>query len=51
MSIIENIRRTTLWGQWPIWKWWAIVMLGSLVLMQFGYYWFVRSRKAFADVL
>jgi lipopolysaccharide transport system permease protein len=51
VSIIENIRRTALWGQWPVWRWWAIVTLGSLVLMQIGYYWFDRSRKAFADVL
>jgi lipopolysaccharide transport system permease protein len=51
VSLIENIRRTVLWGQWPVWRWWIIGLVGSLVVLQLGYYWFMRSRKAFADVL
>jgi lipopolysaccharide transport system permease protein len=51
VTIIENLRRTVLWGQWPIWRWWVILCIGSLVVLQVGYYWFMRSRKAFADVL
>jgi lipopolysaccharide transport system permease protein len=49
--ILEDARRTLLFGQWPDWKWWAITTATSLVVMQLGYWWFSRSRKAFADVL
>ena len=49
--MIENLRRTLIWSLQPDWKWWAIAMAGSLAVMLFGYYWFVRSRKAFADVI
>lgn len=51
VTIIENIRRTLLWSQMPVWRWWFLAMVGSLVVLQLGYYWFMRSRKAFADVL
>jgi lipopolysaccharide transport system permease protein len=51
VTMIENIRRTVLWGQWPVWRWWIVGMVGSLVILQLGHYWFMRSRKAFADVL
>ena len=51
VTMIENIRRTLLWSQPPVWKWWVIGMIGALVVLQLGYYWFMRSRKAFADVL
>jgi len=51
VTMIENLRRTLIWGLQPDWKWWAITMVGSLAVMLFGYYWFVRSRKAFADVI
>jgi lipopolysaccharide transport system permease protein len=49
--IIEDGRRTLLWGMWPDWKWWAITTVTSLVVMQIGYWWFNRSRRAFADVI
>jgi lipopolysaccharide transport system permease protein len=51
VTMLENVRRTLIWGQQPNWKWWLIAMAGSLVVMQVGYYWFMRSRKAFADVI
>jgi lipopolysaccharide transport system permease protein len=51
VTLIENLRRTLIWGQQPIWTWWVIAMAGSLVVLQLGYYWFMRSRKAFADVI
>jgi lipopolysaccharide transport system permease protein len=51
VTMLENVRRTLIWGQQPNWKWWAIATAGSFVVMQLGYYWFMRSRKAFADVI
>jgi lipopolysaccharide transport system permease protein len=51
VTMIENVRRTLIWGQQPNWRWWAIATAGSLLVMQLGYYWFMRSRKAFADVI
>jgi lipopolysaccharide transport system permease protein len=51
VTLIDNMRRTLIWGQQPNWTWWAIAMAGSLVILQLGYYWFMRSRKAFADVI
>lgn len=51
VAMIDNLRRTLIWSLQPDWKWWAITMAGSLAVMLFGYYWFVRSRKAFADVI
>jgi len=49
--IVEDARRTLLWGQWPDWKWWAINCALTLIVMQIGFWWFDRSRKAFADVI
>jgi lipopolysaccharide transport system permease protein len=50
-TILENSRRTLLLGQWPDWTWWGAVTAGSLVVMMLGYYGFMRSKKAFADVM
>lgn len=51
VTMIENVRRTLIWGWQPNWNWWAIGMVGSIVVLQLSYYWFMRSRKAFADVI
>jgi lipopolysaccharide transport system permease protein len=51
VPIIEDARRTLIWGLMPDWKMWAFTTITSFVLMLFGYWWFMRSRKAFADVV
>ena len=51
VPIIEDARRTLIWGRMPDWKMWAFTTITSFVLMLFGYWWFMRSRKAFADVV
>jgi lipopolysaccharide transport system permease protein len=51
VTMLENVRRTLIWSQPPVWRWWAYAMAGSFVALQLGYYWFMRSRKAFADVI
>jgi len=51
VTMIDNLRRTLIWGMQPNWTWWGIAMAGSLVVMLLGYYWFMSSCKAFADVI
>lgn len=50
-TILDTGRRTLLWGIAPMWSWWLPVTAGSLVVMVLGYYAFMRSKKAFADVM
>lgn len=49
--IVENARNTLLWGRPPEWKWLAITVVASVVVMQLGYVWFMKTRRGFADVL
>lgn len=50
-SIITNFRRVVLWGMMPNWiglmAWIAI----TGVVMLLGYMWFMKTKKAFADVI
>jgi lipopolysaccharide transport system permease protein len=50
-TILEDARGTLIFGQPPIWQYWVVVTVCSLVIMQFGYVWFMKSKRAFADVL
>jgi lipopolysaccharide transport system permease protein len=50
-TILENARRTLVWGQSLEWRWWVVVTIGSLLFMQFGYIWFMRTKRTFADVI
>lgn len=49
--IIANARATIIWGQSP--NWFDLVAGGAanFVIALFGYAWFQRTRKGFADVL
>jgi hypothetical protein len=33
------------------WGWWLAVTVASLVIMQLGYVWFMKSKRVFADIL
>jgi lipopolysaccharide transport system permease protein len=35
----------------PEWLWWSAVVVVSLVALQLGYAWFMRSKRGFADVV
>jgi lipopolysaccharide transport system permease protein len=48
---IENARRVLLWDQPPNWRGLAVSAALSLVVMQVGYAWFMKSKRAFADVM
>lgn len=49
--LLEDSRRTVMWGQFPEWHWWILVTLFSILGMQLGYAWFMKSKRAFADVI
>ncbi|EKN62797.1 ABC transporter permease [Schinkia azotoformans] len=48
---VEDTRRTIIWGQLPHWNWLGYGMLVGIVVALFGYIWFKKTRKGFADVL
>ena len=49
--IIEDVRRLLFWGQQPQWEIVAIYGLGAWLACWFSYWWCIRTRKAFADVI
>ncbi len=51
VTILENSRRTLISGQFPEWGWLIATTVMSLALLQFGYIWFMKSKRVFADVL
>ncbi|MCX5855311.1 MAG: ABC transporter permease [Deltaproteobacteria bacterium] len=48
---VEDARRAVLWGLSPDWPWFFFSMGLSGVVLIFGFVWFMKSKKAFADVL
>jgi lipopolysaccharide transport system permease protein len=48
---VEDSRRVVLWGLAPDWPWFFCGMALSAVMMIAGFVWFMKSKKAFADVL
>ena len=49
--IIEQVRKVVIWGTLPDWGPLAVHFVVSLTVMWIGYWWFNRTRKAFADVI
>lgn len=49
--IVECNRRALIWGQPPDWLWLGTETLLSLVIMFLGYGFFMKSKRAFADVI
>lgn len=49
--IIESGRRTLLWGELPDFNRLAWVTLLSVIVMQLGYIWFMRTKRGMADVV
>lgn len=50
-SIIEDGRKTLVFGLLPDWTSWATTMIGSFAIAWLGFWWFQKTRKGFADVL
>jgi len=49
--LVRNYRRVILDGFGPDWQGLAYFLAFAVVLFLFGYWWFARSRKSFADVI
>lgn len=49
--IIENVRRVVLWGQPPSWLGIGLWSCATGAVMLLGYAWFMKTKKAFADVI
>jgi lipopolysaccharide transport system permease protein len=49
--IVEDFRRIMIWGRPPDWGWYGLLVFISLMVLLSGYAWFMKSKKAFADVI
>ena len=49
--VIEDFRRVSLRAQLPAWGPLVAVTVLGAVVAAFGFHWFMRSKKAFSDVL
>ncbi len=50
-GILEESRGSLMWGLFPDWEWLFVAIIGSIIVMMLGYAWFMRTKKAFADVI
>lgn len=48
---VEDARRVMLWGLMPDWPWFISGLGLSILVWIFGFVWFMKSKKAFADVM
>ena len=49
--VIEDARKVLVKGQGIEWEWWAVQLVSGYAIAAFGYWWFQKTRKGFADVL
>ena len=49
--VIEQVRNLMIWGGRINWLGWGVWIFISLVIAWFGFAWFQKTRKGFADVL
>lgn len=49
--LIRSYRRILLEGRWPDWRGLGFTLAFAALCFIFGYWWFERTKKAFADVL
>lgn len=50
-TILENARNTLVSGRDVEWGWLALITLVSLIIMQLGYVWFMKTKRIFADAI
>ena len=50
-TIVEDFRGAVVWGMTPDWLWLGGVTLVSGLVMLGGYMWFMKIKRAFADVI
>ncbi len=49
--IVEQVRNVVIWGQPPDWGPLSVYFVIATIVAAVGYWWFRRTRRAFADVL
>lgn len=49
--VVELTRDVLYWGNTPDWALWSMNLLASMLVAWFGFAWFQKTRKGFADVL
>jgi ABC-type polysaccharide/polyol phosphate export permease len=49
--LIEQTRKVFVFGQNPDWIYLLFVYFISGLVLQLGYFWFIRTRKGFSDVV
>ena len=50
-TLVQSARQVLMFGQWPGWHALGIVTLLSMAVFQLGYFWFMKTKRGFADVL
>lgn len=50
-TIVESFRQVLLWGNPLPWLAWGIWTGITAILALAGYYWFISTKKGFADIL
>lgn len=48
---IEQLRDVMLWGNTPNWGSWTSSLFAGIAICYFGFWWFQKTRRGFADVL
>lgn len=51
VPIVDDARRTILWGQMPNWPVWIGFTAFCFILMQLSYIWLMKTKRGFADVI
>jgi lipopolysaccharide transport system permease protein len=50
-SMVDNLRRITVLGLSPDWRGFGFSIVVALITVCFGHAWFVKTKRAFADVI
>jgi len=50
-TLVQSTRQVLMLGQWPSWHLLGFVTLLSMAIFQLGYFWFMKTKRGFADVL
>jgi lipopolysaccharide transport system permease protein len=48
---VQDARRVLMWAETPDWSWWAASMIAAALVALGGYAFFMKSKRAFADVI
>jgi len=49
--VVEDLRNVIIWGDLPNFSWLMMGAVIGAIVMFCGYYWFMKTKKAFSDVL